>query len=114
MNFFSFTRSSTCFNHVLFYGGRVKLRSLEDCARCFVLVVFCLASHSAVGKPVHLRNQTITPSPSPAAAAANSTAAAPMEPPATGLFLVQFAAPPSAAEREQLRASGVELLQYVP
>src|SRR5438876_8047015 len=64
----------------------------------------------AQDKVIHLRNETI-PTPSKAGTALQSQA---VEPPATGLFLVQFNDPLQPAWREQLRQMRVALVRYVP
>src|SRR6266568_8941225 len=76
--------------------------------------VFCLlmGASGAFGqdKVLRLRNQTITTPPK--AAATPQTLV--VEPPASGLFLVQFNDRLQPAWREQLRQMRVELLRYVP
>jgi hypothetical protein len=62
-------------------------------------------------KTIHLRNETILTQPA-ADLAKRVQSVAPK--PVTGLFLVQFNAALKPAEREELRAAGVELLKYVP
>ena len=65
---------------------------------------------------IRLRNETITTTPAVKLAPAAQFQAQGMsaKAPASGLFLVQFAGPLSAAERAELRALDVELIKYVP
>ncbi len=74
-------------------------------------LLYACAVGQAQAKPIRLRNGTILPdaSDAPAAASRRATNAA-----TSGLFLIQFRAPPGAEARAQLAATGVDLLQYVP
>ncbi len=66
----------------------------------------------AQAKPIRLRHTVITPEPAaPATARANSAQARSV---VSGLFLIQFNAAPSAGDRAQIAAAGVDLLHYVP
>src|SRR5438128_1819414 len=75
---------------------------------------FCLlmGASGAFGqdKVLRLRNETITTPPKAAAAIQTLV----VEPPASGLFLVQFNDRLQPAWREELRQMRVELLRYVP
>jgi subtilisin family serine protease len=75
-----------------------------------LLLVPCPAG--AQMKPIRLRNGVI-----PAQVSQPSISqpkSAPSEPPASGLFLIQFSSPPGWEVREQLARIGVDLLHYVP
>lgn len=61
-------------------------------------------------KTIHLRNERII-TPPPAATAARATNDTT---PTNGLFLVQFEAAPTPAQRDQIAALGADLLTYVP
>ena len=86
-----------------------KLRSALVIAVVGGLVFSSLAAGPGRA-PIRLRNETITPS----ASAASVQSAVAVAVPESGLFLVQFSVPPTAAEHERLRAQGVDLLRYVP
>jgi hypothetical protein len=81
----------------------------------FVRIAFiiCVLPLAGFAKDIRLRNELIhTPDKSDktqAAAGAQTAEAA-----ADGLFLIQFTKPINDAQREQLRAANVELLQSVP
>ncbi|MGA2866861.1 MAG: S8 family serine peptidase [Verrucomicrobiota bacterium] len=92
----------------------MKLRSLLR-APCHLLAAWVLLfplSASSQTKTIRLRNESIATLP--------GTNAAPMaqaqlaQPPASGLFLVQFEGQVEPAWRAELRSRGVELLKYVP
>lgn len=70
-----------------------------------------LAVPPGTAKPIRLRNQVLLPA---AAATEKARATTAEQPPASGLWLIQFRDAPRAEWREQLRALGVELLRYVP
>jgi hypothetical protein len=75
-----------------------------------LLLAVVHASAFAESKTIRLRNEAIrTERPAPAALRLQ----APPER-VSGLYLVQFIAPPQLAWREDLTAAGVELLRYVP
>ncbi len=63
-------------------------------------------------KPIRLRSGFI-PAQAPQAQA-SQTQPALSQPPASGLFLIQFSSPPGREAREQLASMGVDLLCYVP
>ncbi|MBP9900175.1 MAG: S8 family serine peptidase [Verrucomicrobia bacterium] len=76
---------------------------------------FTFTALAAPTKAIHLRNETITPELATSQTVQTVQAAAPTaESPVNGLFLIQFHGTVSAVAREQLRAFGVEFLQYVP
>ena len=79
-----------------------------------LLAAFFLGNADA--KPIRLRHETITPDSSTQKAEAARLAQRPEndDKQASGLFLVQLAGSPKTAWREELRARGVDLLQYVP
>ncbi|MGE3312311.1 MAG: S8 family serine peptidase [Limisphaerales bacterium] len=75
-----------------------------------MILAFSQGSALAETKTIRLRNEAIrTETPAPPALRLQ----APPER-VTGLYLVQFVSPPTLASREELAASGVELLRYVP
>jgi hypothetical protein len=75
-----------------------------------LLLALLHATAFAESKTIRLRNEAIrTERPAPAALRLQ----APPER-VSGLYLVQFIAPPQLAWREELSAAGVELLRYVP
>ncbi|MGH7952372.1 MAG: S8 family serine peptidase, partial [Limisphaerales bacterium] len=82
---------------------------------CKLLLSAFLAFHfceNSPAKTIRLRDEFINP-----ASAANRvvmTANLKKNIPASGLYLVQFSGPLSAARRTELRASGVKLIKYVP
>lgn len=63
---------------------------------------------------IRLRAETITTPEPPAPAVRAAAARQSVEPPATGLFLVQFTNRVETAWRDELRALGVELVHFVP
>jgi hypothetical protein len=89
-------------------------------AQWLLVPLVCLLFYPAVtlhAKSVRLRNRTIeTGEPTRTAASLPSASAnaAAAEPPASGLFLVQFKTPATAAMLVQLEGSGAKVLQYIP
>jgi hypothetical protein len=92
----------------------VKPRLFPNSA-CGLIVIGSLLAFSPAGaqmKPIRLRNGVI-----PAQASqpvTNQVRSALVQPPVSGLFLVQFSSPPGREAREQLAFLGVDLLHYVP
>src|SRR2546425_1281937 len=78
--------------------------------RAGICLLMGAVSVFAQDKVIRLRNQAIS-TPPKAAAALQSQA---VEPPASGLFLIQFNDRLQPAWREQLRQMRVELVRYVP
>lgn len=87
-----------------------RLRAFSFVAVFGGLALSCLAAGSTPS-PIRLRNETILPAARSASVQPDSAVAAPAT---NGLFIVRFNAPPTAADRERLRAQGVDLLRYVP
>ena len=73
------------------------------------MIATYVAAGTAPG-PIWLRNETISPLTQVASAQSAAAAVAPV----SGLFLVQFSVPPTAGQRDQFLARGVDLLRYVP
>jgi subtilisin family serine protease len=98
-------------------GGIVRpmfnppVRSRVTCRwALFVALLVAVNLGAGPAKPIHLRNATLAP----AVADASARVAAPDTALASGLHLVQFTAPLSAAQRQQVQALGVTLLFFVP
>jgi Subtilase family/Bacterial TSP3 repeat len=93
----------------------VKPRFFPSSAFSLIAIGLLLQASFPAGaqvKPIRLRNGVIPPQASqPVVSQANSALA---QPPVSGLFLIQFTRPPGRDVREQLAASGVDLLHYVP
>src|ERR1051325_11536953 len=87
------------------YAGRSQL-----VLRAALCLLMGAVSVFAQDKVIRLRNQPIWTSPKPAAGLQPKA----VEPPASGLFLVQFNNRLQPAWREQLRQMRVELVRYVP
>src|SRR6266545_811758 len=90
----------------------ISSRLRQEMIRLGAIICLCAWGMGARAqeKTIRLRNETISP-PSTAAAALQPQA---VEPPVTGLFLVQFNERLQPAWREQLRRMRVELVRYVP
>ncbi len=75
-----------------------------------LLLIPCPAGAQA--KPIRLRNGVIsTQTAQPVVSQAQSAVS---QPPASGLFLVQFSSAPGREARQELAAMGVDLVHYVP
>ncbi len=75
-----------------------------------VLLLLLAGVPSLWAKPIRLRHGTIDPTQSSPLKAQAIVAS----PPQSGLFLIQFNAPPTAEIRAQLATQGIDLLRYVP
>ena len=90
----------------------ISSRLRQEIIRLGAIICLCAWGMDARAqeKTIRLRNETISPPPTAAAALQLQA----VEPPVTGLFLVQFNERLQPAWREQLRRMGVELVRYVP
>jgi subtilase family protein/thrombospondin type 3 repeat protein len=89
-------------------SGSCLVRSCNLFAAAFLFFHFSAAGQT---KPIRLRTETIL---TPPKANAKRVQSPPTQAPASGLFLVQFDAALTAAQRDQLRSAGVNLLKYLP
>src|SRR6266496_6027876 len=89
----------------LCHAGRSQL--LRAAFGCLFI---CALGSQAQDKIIRLRNETIATPPKSAAALQPLA----VEPPASGLFLVQFSDRVQPVWREQLRQMRVDLVRYVP
>lgn len=80
-------------------------------ARALILAAFFCAAGAATSfaKPIRLKYGVIDPETSSGARAQAQLAS-----PQSGLFLIQFTNAPTAEQRQELAAQGIELLKYVP
>ena len=92
------------------YYENVKFWQCPSSARSLIVIcLFLVFDHPAAqAKPIRLRTGVILTE-----TAAKATSTLP-DSPVSGLFLVQFSAPPPPEVRAQLSAVGVDLLRYVP
>ena len=94
------------------YPWRVMYQRATRCwSAIFALCVGMFFSAGAQDKPIRLRNETISIPPAPQLAAAGQGT---NDRAVSGLFLIQFTDRLQPAWRGELKAKGVELLQYVP
>jgi len=77
-----------------------------------VVLILFFCGKVAEGKVIRLRNETIDTTTPENRAVRAAVAKNILQ--QSGLFLIQFDAPPTPAERQQLRAEGIELIKYVP
>src|SRR5512138_543410 len=88
------------------------LSSVSGGATLLLAILACQPLTAAQPKYIRLRSGTITNPPAASVAALSQARAS--QAPVSGLFLVQFEGPVGPAQRAELQARGVRLLQYVP